>query len=278
MKANNLSISIPNYGCNKNCPYCVSRMTGYNIPNRELMYRNMEKVLNIASRSDVNSISFTSKGEIIYLNKSVDVLENFLNTFSPYFSCELQTNGIGLNKTLIENLYERGLDIIAISIDKFKDIQKFNKIFKYIKSFNMTIRLTVNLVPDTYIYPMSSYIQECQTFGVDQISFRQITVPNHKIMSNEKSINTKNWIEKNINQSQVNDFIKNFNFILNQRGEKIRDLPYGVSIYNIDGISITYFDYCIQDKSSDGDVRSLIFHEDGHLSTTWYGSNIGRIL
>ena len=29
MRANNLTISVPYKGCDKDCPYCVSKMTGY---------------------------------------------------------------------------------------------------------------------------------------------------------------------------------------------------------------------------------------------------------
>lgn len=278
MKANNLSISIPNYGCNKNCPYCISKMTGYNIPNRTLMYRNTMKVLNISQRSDVNSLSFTSKGEILSTEKSIQVLQNLLLTYTNYFSCELQTNGISLNKKLIDELFQKGIDTIAISIDRFNDIQEFHKVFEYIKSYGITLRLTINLVNDTYLYPVSSYIQQCKNFEIDQISFRKITIPNHKFPANKKSLNTKKWIEKNISIDEQEEFLNDFNLTIFQKGQKVRNLPYGAIIYDLDGISVTYFDYCIQDENGDDDIRSLIFHEDGHLSTSWYGSNVGRIL
>ena len=56
----------------------------------------------------------------------------------------------------------------------------------------------------------------------------------------------------------------------------LRTLPYGAKLYDIYGISVTYFDYCIQDSSNEDDLRSLIFQEDGHLNTNW-NSEAGRI-
>ena len=49
----------------------------------------------------------------------------------------------------------------------------------------------------------------------------------------------------------------------------IRKLPYGATIYDIGGIAVTWFDYCIQDAHGVDDIRSLIFQEDGHLYTAW---------
>ncbi len=65
---------------------------------------------------------------------------------------------------------------------------------------------------------------------------------------------------------------------LAKNGQFQYKLPYGAMLYMYDDISVTYFNYCIQDNHNENDVRSLIFHEDGHLSTSWYGSNYGRIV
>lgn len=277
MKANNLSISIPNYGCNKNCPYCISKMTGYTKSNEPLFGLNMNKLFNITKRCDVISVSFTSKGEILHHQYSTDIFFNFLSNFKDHFSCELQTNGLNLNEDLISKLCIRGLDIIAISIDSFNDIQKFYNIFKDIKDYNMTSRITINLTNSIYNNKIDDYFEICKNLKIDQISFRNISTPTYNLINDERSRKTNEWIYKNIDKNKVEEFLKNYKEYVLKNGYKIRNLPYGATIYNVDGISATYFDYCIQDNNNDENIRSLIYHEDGHLSTTWYGSNVGRI-
>jgi len=278
MKANNLSISIPNYGCNKNCPYCISKMTGYSNKNLEMFQRNLTKVFNISNRYNVNSISFTSKGEILASQKSIDIFLSMLNRFSSYFVCELQTNGIELSRKNINYFYELGLDTIAISIDNFDDISKFDSVFKIINDKGMTTRITVNLTEDTYNHRPVDYFDICKKYEIDQISFRSVTISNNMHTFDNKALKTREWIKNNIDEEKATHFLNQYYDFLDIYGQKIRDLPYGSTIFNVDGISFTYFDYCIQDRNNNDNIRSLIYHEDGHMSTTWYGSNIGRIL
>jgi hypothetical protein len=49
----------------------------------------------------------------------------------------------------------------------------------------------------------------------------------------------------------------------------VRRLPFGATIYDVEGISFTHFDYCVQDSNSDDEIRSLIYMEDGHMYTSW---------
>jgi len=56
----------------------------------------------------------------------------------------------------------------------------------------------------------------------------------------------------------------------------VRSIPFGAKIYDINGISLTYFEYCIQESSSDSNIRSLIYREDGHLYTSW--DKLGSII
>ncbi|MFW6014811.1 MAG: radical SAM protein [bacterium] len=278
MKANNLSICIPNYGCNKNCPYCISKMTGYVDKNVDLFYRNLQKVKSIADRSNVNSISFTSKGEILYHYRSIDILTELIEYFSSNFALELQTNGTKLNENIIKELHNKGLDTIAISIDNHNDFYNYSDIISLAKQFGFTIRTTVNLLPNIYKHSPLVFFKFCLEHNVDQISFRNISVPTNYKSDSTEADKTINWIEKNINNQEVEEFIYDYKNLINKNGNEVMKLPYGAVIYDVFGISTTYFDYCIQDQSNGEDIRSLIYHEDGHLSTTWYGSHVGRIL
>ncbi len=64
-------------------------------------------------------------------------------------------------------------------------------------------------------------------------------------------------------------WVKYLETVIEKRGRVLRKLPYGATLYDLDGIAVTHFDYCVQDDSGEDDVRSLIFLEDGHLYTAW---------
>ena len=88
MKANNLSISIPNKGCNKSCPYCVSKIAPNVENNEKLFIKNIHKVKKMADITGVTSVSITGKGEpTLNMSNVYDVL----HTLTEYVT-ELQTN------------------------------------------------------------------------------------------------------------------------------------------------------------------------------------------
>lgn len=279
MKATNLSISIPNYGCKKNCPYCISKMTGYVEKNLKLFYRNLQKVKNIAKQAEVTSVSFTSKGEILGNKNSMKVFSDILPTFTDEFACEIQTNGDNLTEDVINFFYHAGLDIIAISIDRFESIDHLKPIFDEINSYGLTVRLTVNLVPGAYDHTPEEYFQKCKNYNIQQISFRTITTPNFsEVVNTSAGKKAYEWIENNVDDEKTNKFLYEYETYIINNGREIRELPYGAILYNVEGVSTTHFIYCIQDKSGTDNIRSLIYYEDGHLATTWYGPNVGRIL
>ena len=49
----------------------------------------------------------------------------------------------------------------------------------------------------------------------------------------------------------------------------IRVLPHKAQVWDINGVSVCFSDYCIQEANSSDDIRSLIFLEDGHIYTAW---------
>lgn len=286
MKANSLSINIPYVGCNKICSYCVSSMTGKvqqsNDIDIENFYRKLKKAKTVANHAQVNSIILTGKGEPL-LNQ--DAISKVCEMFSE-FPIEVQTNGKLLrNKNVVDLLYKYGVDTVAISIDSKKQLDDSKKqldslkdAIKYISLIgNITIRLTVNLVNDIMDnFTAESFIEHIRKIGVHQVSFREITIPNHAIDTKE-SIRTQKWIKNNVSDEKFLQFMNGYNNLIEKKGVFIQSLPFGASIYMIDEISCTYFDYCVQDSNNGEDIRSLIYWEDGHMSCSWYGSNYGRV-
>lgn len=264
MKANNLSICMPYKGCDMkgHCAnYCISKITGFmEKSDYGYMRRNIDKVRNFAKMANITSVSFTSKGEPM-LDKGT--LYTLMTEFEG-FPLELQTNGIEIkeNLTQIIQLSNFGLDVLAISFDTLGQFNEFYEVFKKAHKFNLTTRVTYNI---TNLTPKGTFIGDlidlCNAHEVDQFSIRNIVAPNFC----KENAQTK-WIRENVDES----FYSKMKAEL-ERIEKrlLRTLPYGATLYEVDGVAVTCFDYCVQDNSNDKDVRSLIFAEDGHLYTSW---------
>jgi len=263
MRAANLTISIPYEGCDKNCDYCVSKMTGSIETNTDLMLRNINKVKTLARAAQVTNVLFTGKGEpCLNWEELVDFIAKFKD-----FPCELQTNGIILNNNinLVDTLQFYGLDVVALSIDKLEQFSEYSKLFKRIQDVGMTSRVTLNI---TNMIPEITTFQDvvllCIAYGVDQLLLRNIVIPNNV----PKSKYTK-WIREYTNPAQYDKMVALMNEELRKNGKFLRSTAFGMSIWDYKGISVTNSDYCIQENSNDVDIRSLIFQEDGHLYTNW---------
>ena len=263
MRAANLTISIPYKGCDKNCPYCVSQMTGITKTNTPLMMRNINKVKTLARAAQVTNVLFTGKGEpCLNWERLLDYINEFRN-----FPCELQTNGIILNNdhNKVDILFLAGLDVVALSIDKLDQFPKYSMLFDRIQDVGMTSRVTLNvtnMIPETTTF--QDIVSQCLIFGIDQLLLRNIVIPNNV----PESKYTK-WIQDNTNPAQYDTMVEQMKSELLFRGKFLRSTEFGMLIYDYKGISVTTSDYCIQDNNKNVDIRSLIYLDDGHLYTSW---------
>jgi organic radical activating enzyme len=266
LKAENLTISLPNNGCNKNCPYCVSRMTGFMKADIELMERNLPKVVNVAEAADVTSILFTGKGEPTL---DLPILGMFAKTLKERWPLELQTNGIVLLKEprQIDWLFAvAGIDVLAISMDRPEQFKVYPPIFRRASELGMITRITVNITSLLKgRYNFTGLIAYCMALDIRQLTLRKIIAP--EISHDSK---TTKWIEANAPESLYNDFLAEAKASIHKNGGRlIRQLANGVNVYDVGGVSFSYSDYCIQERSLGNNVRSLVFQEDGHLYTSW---------
>ncbi len=269
MKVNCLSISIPNMGCDKNCPYCISKITGYINSNQYLFEKNMYKVKEFVKNIGCTSILLTGKGEPLM---NLDCVNYCLSYFND-FPVELQTNGKILYKSFefgvsdfIRGLSNNGLNVIAFSIDDEKDIFKYSDMFKYIKDLGIVVRVTVIVHKGLKLYSVDEWVRICKENNIDQLSFRNLTVPFNNCES-EQVKDTIKWIYDNTYATYYEALKEQL--IKIYKNNIIRKLSFGATIYDCHGISVTLFDYCIQENNNDDDIRSLIYMEDGHLYTSW---------
>lgn len=234
-------------------------MTGLLEPNEELILKNLHKVIEFSKRAGVLSVLFTSKGEPL-LHKSLSFLSSIIDDFTD-FPLEIQTNGLLLNNETIDILDNAGLNVIAISIDDKYQLQELSPQIKIINDKGIIVRLCVNISKELEGLTFNDIMNYCQKSNVRQLTFRKLTIP-----EDCNSTPQAKWIKENAPASLYEGFIQHFN-----ECEKrfIRKTVDNTDIYDCNGISIIYSDYCLQESSTSEDVRSLIFAEDGHLYTSW---------
>jgi len=263
MKTNNITISIPYKGCDKNCEYCSSKLIKEAIiPNDNLFLQNLNKIVFLSKKSeDITSILITSRGEPL-LNKDIlfVVLEKFKNCIT-----KIQTNGKILyddflsNKSIIEKLYKLRLNIISFSIDTILDIEKYSEMFKYLSDkFVLRISLIITKKLNDNL-KLKDWLKICKGNYIKQLSFRNIN-----ILENIENNETVNWIIENQNKeyySLLKEEVKD-NYKI------IREVDL-IKIYDCDNISIALFDKTVINNNSYNDIHDLIYLEDGHLYTSW---------
>ncbi len=274
MRAQSLSVCIPFAGCDKACPYCVSKITGLEVGCFSLMMDNLPKVKTLAKAAQVSTVLFTSKGEP-FVNYSNVLL--FINAFKEYWT-EVQTNGIWLsqNKKKLPELQKTGLNIIAVSVDSLNSLRQ--SLFEAIRDAGMVGRVTFNITNNSYLrcgsmpkgYSLTKavtfqeLIDTCKDFGVHQMTLRNIVTPAYTEPTKESK-----WIEDCVDKDLYARLRSEMMEACTNRGHLLRSLDYGAKVYDYEGISVSYSDYCIQDSSNGDDIRSLIFQENGHVYTTW---------
>jgi molybdenum cofactor biosynthesis enzyme MoaA len=263
LKAENLTISVPNLGCDKNCPYCVSRMTGYVDNDYPRMLRNFTKVIHVARAAEVTSVLFTGKGEpMLAYRELIELAGRF-----SFWPLELQTNGIKLadgDDSLLTGLYDAGFDVVAVSIDHSSELEADRRLFARIRGAGLTARVTVNVTDLLGEVTFESLLSYCRENAVSQLTLRRIVTP-----ENPKDEKTAGWIAEHVDDNDYRSLMEQARLHVTRHGKLIRTLNHGVEVYDCDGVSFSYSDYCIQERNLGSNIRSLIFLEDGHLYTSW---------
>lgn len=266
MRAETLTISIPNIGCDKNCPYCVSKMTGSTKADLNLMRRNGPKVAKLASMARVNSVLITSKGEpLVNLN---NVLE-FLSYFNEW-PVAIQTNGRKLYNELkkgehqtISKLWNAGLNVLAVSVDSDTQLtDEVPLIAKAARDLGLVTRLTFN-VNSHLTMSVKDILRVCKEIGVNQATFRRLSIP----VNGNQDEEAAKWIKDN---TEDDYYASMFDEVLWEEDPiVIKTTADGTEIYDCDGVSVAFPKECIQEYAREDEIRSLIFKEDGHLYTSW---------
>ena len=266
MKAQTLAVCLPGTACDKKCPYCVSKMT-WNPPiNEDVWLHNISKAVFFAQMAQVTDVIITGKGEP-FIN---DYLCRALSAFRQW-PLIVQTNGKRLagNPEFLKHILsavEFGhINVLSVSIDNPEQVESYKALWNSMGDI-LTARITVMLTPEVCKMSFEEWVKICALYKIRGLTFREVTIPTECTLEGEE---TKQWIQTNIaTNSQIAEWKHHFDSSFDL-GPILRRLPYGAIIRDFDGVSVTKFEYCIQDSSGEDDIRSLIYNQDGHLYTSW---------
>lgn len=272
MEAQNLTISVPppHEGpvCDKNCPYCISTMTGFTQPDASTFYRNIDKAKTLAKAANVSNVLLTGKGEpLLNFETTCYILGRFIE-----FPLEIQTNGLWLSKHRdhVGVLKGAGLDIIAISIDHLNQLDDMKDLIKTIHKLNMTCRICLNLTDRIPVeLGFRSVFDTIKTLDIHQLLIRNVMTPQTVNYDTERAVKAVKWIAEHVDPKVYRKLYIDFEDMISQEGSLIRELPHGAEVWHLQGIDVCFSDYCLQESNNTKDIRSLIFLEDGHMYTSW---------
>ena len=244
MKAQTLSIAIP-APCEMDCPYCIAKMTWSPPVNRALQWSKgqLEKVGRYAAACGVEKVLITAKGEPLLAMADVAVA---LGAFRGW-PVELQTRGEGLEPDLVGDLARLGLNVLALSVDNAEQIP-----WHAIETANR-LGLTVRLVWVLYseVPEPNLVFQEARARGIHQLTFRLPADVAGRPLSR-------------IPEDLLERFLQAM-----ERYPVIGHLAEGVAVRDCGGLALVVFPRCLQERADRADLRSLVYHQDGHLYSGW---------
>lgn len=268
MKASNITISVPYERCSKNCPYCISKMTGYMDTSLTNFYRNLPLAKAFADKCSTTHLLITSKGEPL---QNIEDVKKVCLIFDGY-PIELQTNGDEFTEDICIELWVHGVKVVSVSVDDpkyFNSGDFYDHIWKMILEPGMIPRATVIITDIFEEWKLVDFIGACNDFGIRQLTFRNPTIPERTVDTLESKKAVKYISDHGDDRHYKSLHQEIMDTVMNGQGNIIMQLPFGPIVYDIQGIGITCMEYCMQEQSNGLNIRNLIYQEDGHLYTCW---------
>lgn len=288
MKAQSLSVVIPNKRCINQCKFCVSCMNPSvfknqmddNLPFFDLYLKDYLKRLEFASRNGCNTVMLTGNSEPQQNRKFLTYFGLFMQMMkNPFNWIEMQTTGVLLDQNYLRFLRNHvGVNLISLSISA-PDDEANNKIIgvpdglgvelrhlvQEIKRYDFSLRLSVNLTSkfDTFKDRVEDFFGWAKSLNTDQITCRVL------YSDGGDSVQSK-WIAENAAKPETIQAIANYVMLY---GKPLGVLPYGAIKYSLDGMSIVVDDDCMaKSKLPDEDkdaYKYLILQSDCKLYSQW---------
>ena len=298
MKIQTFSIVVGTRACNAKCPFCVSKMTGFEeLPKeRSINLRNFKKAAMLADRAGTTTVLMTGKGEPTLYPDEVSHYLYLLQDY-PFPLIELQTNGLsmgrlavshymgvekdnnwsqGLSAVHLNNWHTLGLNTIALSVvgtvqqhnakvylgDPDADYPPLAATIRYLHQIGFTVRLCVMMMNGGVGSPnwVRRTIEFCREHRVEQLTLRPLRRP-HQTSSPDASAYVNRY---GLGQDQIRDI----RLAVAEIGTPLISLMHGAEVYDVDGQNVCLSD-CLTIDPSNGDIRTLIFYSNGRLTHDW---------
>lgn len=280
MNVQSLSIVVPNNNCINNCKFCVSHMHPENYKNQmddnlpffDLYLKDYLKRLDFAQRNGCNTVMLTGNSEPQQNRKFLTYFGLFMQLMKhPFDWIEMQTTGALLDNNYLRFLRNHvGVNIISLSVSSFDQFQNqeiigcpvqinLEELCKNIKKYDFTLRLSLNLSDAFNNYSPEELFSTCyEEFLADQVTLRVL-------YSNSNNTPQNKWVSQHAMNS---DKIKEINSFIKTYGTVLGKLPYGVTKYSYNDMSIVLDDDCMG-KKNDDTYKYLILRPDCKLYSSW---------
>lgn len=286
MEIQTFSIVAGTRACNAHCPFCVSKMTGFDeIPRgRAINARNFRKAAMLAERAGTTTVLITGKGEpTLYPDEITRYLELLSDWSFPLV--EIQTNALDIGRLArdgackshltaahLAEWYRLGLATVAVSTVDVRaepnravyheDYPDLATTVAYLHELGFSVRLCVMMQAGTVDTPerLGEVVDFCRAREVEQLTVRPIRRPRRT-----QSEDAAGYVdERGLTEPQIGAIER----WADSAGTLLMTLMHGAKVYDVEGQNLCLSD-CLTIEADSDNIRTLIFYSDGRIAYDW---------
>lgn len=278
MDIQSISIVPESVGCNAKCKYCIASMTYTPNKGDRLDFNRLSNALQYATAGKAQTAILTSKGET--LMSDWDYLGDILKLTKEhgFGQRDLHSNMSlvkGREEEFLEKLVNKpyGLTNVTVTVASLDPVINsdlmgidinYGELFRFLrKDADIAVRLSCVMNKEA-VYDrqtMEDYISKAKEHDISQIVFRGLWTPDNSRENKVSRWSREHKIEIDIANNALEAMV------LENKAFKIFDLPWGQTVYDMDGINTTAAT-CTVNYFKDS-IKSLVFLPNNHMYSTW---------
>ena len=240
-----------------------------------------ERKFNIAcrvadqARDGLITVLLTGKGEPLLWPNEITRYLDCLNFRFPLV--ELQTNGILLKssdkKGLLKRWLNNGLTLVCISVAHsdpvisnalmgIREEYNFWKDVERLKARGLGVRLNCTMLKSGVRRrdQTESFIKLCAISGVDQLTFREVDMPD-----DSRNQDVADWVKKEKPTGAAERLRR---YLASIGATQLLDLSHGATVYDVDGQNVCVSN-CLTSTTDPDNIRQIIYFPDGRIAYDW---------
>jgi molybdenum cofactor biosynthesis enzyme MoaA len=281
MKTHTFSVVVGTDACNAACPFCVAKITASEVPKvkdfDQGRFNTACRIVEMASDGLI-TVLLTGKGEPMLYPKQITDYIDQINFRFPLI--ELQTNGtlIKDNLELLRRWRDYGLTLVCISMTHVDHIQNNSlmgipnsggvgqyrlwETVELLQETGLNVRLNCTMLKSGIHKPVDveRVITKCAMAGVDQLTFREVEMPDRIV-----NATVADWIKKEKPMGAINRLR---HYLEMKEATKLLELPHGAIVYDVNGQNVCLSN-CLTGTTDPNDIRQIIFFPDGRIAYDW---------